>query len=211
MTWIDPSGFVAFSINEVTAARNIADILSSSIRVGSRILNAIDKVNDTISLIQSLQNAVRIVTNPSAFLPNLSVSDLAGLPDLEEAANSLHANSGRILSSIITLKIPRERQQTAKFLKAFTSVFAFYLPSVFPKGINMSSGLNIQKKPINLVTNRGGDRLFGMGMLLRSNNLSNSLQFFRMDYGAYNHTPGEDRTNHDNWQDGDFHYHIPKN
>ena len=38
-----------------------------------------------------------------------------------------------------------------------------------------------------------------------------NIQFFRMDYGDYNHTGGKDNGNWDTWQDGKFHFHIPIN
>jgi RHS repeat-associated protein len=209
VNFIDPSGLT--SINELTSTRNILDILSSSVRIGNRFLSLIDKANDTISLMQSIQQAFRLASNPSAWLPNFNLSDISRFPDLQDAANSLSANSSRIFTSIITRKVPVERKQIAKYLKAPKSAFAFYLPDVFPSGLNLSTGLNIHKKPLKLVTNRQRDRLFGIGMLFKSNKIDKSFQFFRMDYGAFNHTPGGDRKNYDTWQDGDFHYHIPKN
>jgi hypothetical protein len=48
-------------------------------------------------------------------------------------------------------------------------------------------------------------------MLLNPKKRPDNIQFFRMDYGPYNHVPGEDGANHDTWQDGQFHYHVPKN
>jgi hypothetical protein len=41
---------------------------------------------------------------------------------------------------------------------------------------------------------------------------SNKMQFFRMDYGAFNHSTGSDKGNHDVWQSRtkEFHFHVPR-
>jgi RHS repeat-associated protein len=209
VTFTDPSGFI--SINELTSVRNIADILSSSIRIGERFLSFVDKVDATISVIQTIQSAFNIVSSPSSLLPSsLNYISTATLPDFNDAIISLRANAGRVVSSIITRKLPSELATFKKFFSSSTSVFAFYPPSVFPKGLSLSTGLKIQKRSVMIVTNNKADRLFGMGMLLKPGK-DISLQFFRMDYGAFNHTPGGDGKNHDVWQDGQFHYHVPRN
>lgn len=216
ITYTDPSGFI--SVNELSAAQKIQDILGStfanSLRAGNSFLNALDKVNETVSLFQSLQQTFNLVSNPAALLPNLTASVIEELPSLEEAAISLRANSGKIFASVVGLKIPRESAQTAKFLNEKASAFLFFLPSIFqaPSGTNIRTGLSIRDKPVHLGSNSNRDRLFGVGMQLKANNASSPrIHFFRMDYGPFNHSVGEDRRNHNTWQDGDFHYHIPKN
>lgn len=205
----DRYGFT--SINELTSARNIADILSSSIRIGKRFLSFVDKVDATISVIQTIQSAFNIISSPSSILPSsLNYISTGTLPDFNDAIISLRANANRVVSSIITKKLPSELATFKKFFSSSTSVFAFYPPSVFPKGLSLSTGLKIQKRPVMIVTNNKADRLFGMGMLLKPGK-DISIQFFRMDYGAFNHTPGGDGKNHDVWQDGQFHYHVPRN
>jgi hypothetical protein len=72
------------------------------------------------------------------------------------------------------------------------------------------TGLKIQNRMVMIVSNNKKDRLFGIGMLLKPGK-DTSFQFFRMDYGDFNHISGGDDKNHDVWQDGQFHYHIPKN
>jgi hypothetical protein len=99
-----------------------------------------------------------------------------------------------------------------KFLRVPNSVFAFYPPSLIPNVHNLiSTDLKISKRPVMIVTNAGGDRLLGVGMLLRHNNKSPSLQFFRMDYSPFNHGPGNEGNNWDVWESGQFHFHVPRN
>ncbi|MBE9061400.1 putative Ig domain-containing protein [cf. Phormidesmis sp. LEGE 11477] len=216
VTYVDPSGFI--SISELSTARKVQDILgntfANSLRIGNNFLNALDKVNETVSLFQSLQQAFNLASNPTGLLPNLTSSALEELPSFEEAASSLRANAGKIFASVVGLKIPREQAQTAKFLNKKTSAFLFFLPSLFqaPSGTNIRTGLSIRDKPVHLGSNSNRNRLFGVGMQLKANNASSPrIQFFRMDHGSFNHVTGEDRRNHNTWQDGDFHYHVPKN
>ena len=207
ITFTDPSGFT--SMSELAAIQNM---LSTSIRIGNTFLNVLDKVNSTVSIIQAIQTAFNLSSNPAAILPaTLGSINLLALPILNDAMISLKANSGRIIQSIITRKLPAELKTFRKFIGSDKSAFAFYPPDIFPKGMLIPTGLKIQQHQVMIVTNNKSDRLFGMGMLLRPNKQDTSIQFFRMDYGAFNHTSGGDIKNHDVWQDGQFHYHIPRN
>jgi RHS repeat-associated protein len=209
LNFIDPSGFV--SVNEFAVANKIQNILMTSIRIGNTFFNVLNKVDTTISVIQSLQTAFNLASNPSSIFPTaLNSIDLLKLPSFEDAAISLRSNSGRIVSSVLTKKLPAELSTFRTYFSSTTSTFAFFAPSIFPK-LLIPTGLKIQKRSVYITSNNRKDRLFGVGMLLNPKKRPDNIQFFRMDYGPYNHIPGEDGANHDTWQDGQFHYHVPKN
>ncbi|MBP0011472.1 RHS repeat-associated core domain-containing protein, partial [Roseofilum sp. Belize Diploria] len=220
--YTDPSGLVTST--QQAAARQIHQILSSSIRLGNTFINTLDKVTATADIIQSMLNLFRIITNPSQVLPlvtrnlNSTVTDQISFltqPDFfHDAAVTLGANANRIISSVLTTKLPKERTEIAKYIKDKDSKIAFFAPSILQgtPEIIVPTGIRIAKRPVVIATNNRPYRVFGAGMVRdtpRRRNLS--IQFFRMDFGKPHRTIGEDGGNWNTWQDGDFHFHIPKN
>jgi RHS repeat-associated protein len=216
ITFIDPSGLT--SITEVTSVRNMADILSSSVRIGGRFLDTVDRVNGVVDLISSISQAFQFASNPGLVIRNLSASGvvdqiaLIGQPNfIEDAALALQENTGRIIKGIITQKLPQEKQLIASYLQDKDSRYAFFAPSIIG-GVRIPTPFKIQQKKVDIVTNSRAYRLFGMGMIKSGRRQDIPMQFFRIDFGLA-HPTATDRQNYDVWSDNTqrFHFHIPKN
>ena len=117
---------------------------------------------------------------------------------------------------VVSQKLPNERNEITSYITNDKSSVAVYIPSVFRLvGINqISTGMKIFKKPVSLVSNKGRYRLFRLGMTqpgTRKNNPNPKMQFFRMDFGRYEHEKDKGM-NWDVWQSQDqrVHFHVPK-
>ena len=220
--WTDPSGFM--SMPELASARNIADILSTSIRTVDRFLTTIDKVTSTVDLISTIYQSFQLMSNPILMTRSLGgsvsnqIKEILNPDFLEEAVMALRSNASRIVSSVITQQLPQEKQKVTRYLKNKDSSFVIYAPSILsvaggtsiPTGIKVrGKSVNISTKGVNMISNEYADRLIGVGMISGGKD----YQFFRMDFGRFNHPRSPDRNNYDVWQDSGkrFHFHVPKN
>ncbi len=221
--FVDPSGLT--SVSDFIAANKIQNILNTSLRLGNSYLNILDKVDSTLSIIDSIWMVFKIASNPSSIIPDPSKIlslDLTEISNLDDAVVVLRANAGRIVTTILTRKIPSEINSFKTFFNSDKSNFAFFPPSLISlvlsksKVLFFNTGLQIQGKPVQIVNNSRDDRLFGVGMGMGKKNPVR-IQFFRMDYGDFNHcgTAEEcsDKKNHLVWKADNprFHFHVPKN
>ncbi len=161
-------------------------------------------------------------SNPSSIIPDPSKIlslDLTEISNLDDAVVVLRANAGRIVTTILTRKIPSEINSFKTFFNSDKSNFAFFPPSLISLALKVpffNTGLQIQGKPVQIVNNSWKDRFFGVGMGIGKKNPVR-IQFFRMDYGDFNHcgTAEEcsDKKNHLVWKADNprFHFHVPKN
>jgi RHS repeat-associated protein len=131
----------------------------------------------------------------------------------ERAIDALIEEKSHIAKSVLFKQLVFEGDDFVKdFLSRKDSKYAFFAPSIINMGFSTPTGLMISGKPLVITSNSKAYRLFGVGMLAGTtkNNLS-KMQFFRMDYGPYNHEV-EKGKNHDVWQSRtkEFHFHVPK-
>ncbi|WP_342596900.1 RHS repeat-associated core domain-containing protein [Cyanobacterium aponinum UTEX 3222] len=214
--FVDPSGFVSASVNDFVIANKINNILNTSIRLGNSFLTILDKVDVTFSVIDTFWMVFKLGSGELSLFPSslTSLSPSSTLPDLNIAVTTLRANAKDIVTGVVTKKIPQELNNFQSFFNATDSSFAFFPPDIIATLLPASipTGLKIYKKPLVISNNSAQFRLFGTGMVRPTRRGGEAkIQFFRMDYGPYNHARGPDRRNWDTWDDGIFHFHIPKN
>ncbi|MCU0329109.1 MAG: RHS repeat-associated core domain-containing protein [Chitinophagales bacterium] len=205
--FVDPSGLT--SLNELIEANKIKQILEQTTNIGLRFLNVLEKVDNTVSVVNSIWAMFNILENPSSAGFQLSQNiKFNTVPKMDEAITSLRANTGKIIGKILYTKLPAEIPIFRNFFNSSNSHYVFVLPSFIPvsSSISIPTGIKIHKRDLHLGYNDEWGRLFGIEM----SKPGDELKFFRMDFHAFMHQNGPGNKDWDTWQDGNFHYHIPK-
>ena len=213
---IDPSGN-ATVIETAAAQRMMTSLLLRAVAT----TNSIHRVQTAVGIVQSLVQAFRLLSDPTAiaalrdyFDPNNPLFE--GILDeggFEHATSVLRQNAARIAGSVARHKIA----SFMRYVPDKNSSVIFYLPTpirspgngnLIPTPIKIPFG-KFGSRPLKLLIGGKSTRFFGIGFTL-GKRLNAQRQLFRMDWArSGSHYPG-DAQNADYWTDPGFEFHVPK-
>ena len=211
---VDPTG--NDSLIDLSAAQGIIQDLSSTLTTITNTLQTINRVKGTIDLVANIWQVVNALATggvSSLFVGLPTFDPFANKIDIEAALASLAQNGAKAL--LLAAEQPIMLEKVIEYFSAKNPAFILYMPLPSPRFL-LGTPLKVKGIPVKLFFGGGKrhfGRLLGIGMLKNANSQDPNLQIFRMDYHTFHFTEDTIQDSDDlvqPWQDGPFHFHIPR-
>lgn len=209
---IDPTGLT--SLSQISVSQSIVGTLATAARISSTAINAFEKIDNVITLIQISQGAGSAMQLMRQFSSANGVSEhgfVKAMKDIDEASIVLAKNFGWILSQ---MALPPKEIQIRQFLSNPRNKLLIYGPTPYlratpwlPPGTRIHVGkLRLSKsvRDVELELGRGsgqGGRIVGVGHSYGTQR-NQGLQWWRMDWHSPHGAGTNDRI------DGAYHFHT---